>query len=743
MEKVYSDFTVVGGGLAGICSAIAAARYGLKVSLVHDRPVLGGNASSEIGVCINGSAAGGGSPSVYAREGGLIEEIKLTIQKYNPEIIKRTDAAIVDMAFFEMIYKEKNIALYLNTSVYDVCTKDKEIKKVSARQLVSEKEFEFISQYYADCSGDGIVAFKAGVPYMMGREAKDQFDESLAPNKADSYTMGSTLIFESRDAGRKVSYKRPDFAYDITKMDFFKNLSKRELYRNITRKEKNFSGYWWIEYGGQVDTIKDSEEIALELRKLVYGFWDYIKNSGDYEEVDNLILTRVSSIPGKRESRRFIGDYVLNQKDIDNKADFKDAVCIGGWTMDEHAPKGIYDEGPATHWYFVPGIYNIPFSSMYPKEISNLMFAGRNISATHIAISSTRVMSTCGCMGQAVGTAAYLCKKYNAAPIEIKEKYCEELIELLQKDDQTIVGKREKYNNELIKDINISSTSNRQYSNVNSDGQVPLNREICMAIPICSYEIDSLEIKMINKSDKNKELKVEVWGGNLLENYIPQYKLKDLKLDVPGGFNEWLKVSLDCSIPKDKKIYLIFSEQSDLSLYTSSEEATGVILFDKRIGNVTMSNPKYQTRWSRIQAYPCFRNVLPIQNMYSIENVINGFSRPYGTPNMWSSEFCNKGEEQWIEMEYNKPKKISEIHLILNSGLMEDNLSQDNLNRVIKDYDIEITDFYSNTKKIITRDNYLRLCKHIVNCENVVKIKIKLKATNGHPFYEIFSVKFF
>lgn len=220
MELMKADVTVIGGGIAGICAAIAAARQGLQVSLINDRPVLGGNASSEVRVHINGSAYLGNSPSYYAREGGLVEELKLKIFHYNPLYNKKLMLSLSDTVLLDMVYDEPNISLFLNTCVHETGMENGRIKWVEGLQLASERKFRFESSTYIDCSGDGIVGYQAGAHFRWGREAKHEYQEELAPEVADHYTMGDTILFQARDVNYSVPYTKPGFAYDITKLEF-------------------------------------------------------------------------------------------------------------------------------------------------------------------------------------------------------------------------------------------------------------------------------------------------------------------------------------------------------------------------------------------------------------------------------------------------------------------------------------------------------------------------------------------
>jgi hypothetical protein len=722
MEKIHSDITVAGGGIAGICAALAAVRNGLRVSLVNNRPVLGGNASSEIDVNINGAAYNGNSPSVYAREGGIIEEIKRTAQYYG---------GLKDAAYFDLIYAEPNISLFLNTQIHGVLAPNGRIASISGIQQGSEREFSFESPLFIDCTGDGTVAFRAGVPYMLGRESRARFGESLAPTEADGFVLGDTLTFRSVYRDRPVTFRRPAFAYDIKKLPFFKNIGKKGLHRDIYRAaDGTVNCLWWLEYGGHLDTVGDNEEITLELRKLTLGFWDYIKNSGDFEETENLELSFIATIPGKRESRRFIGDYILTQNDIERKTDFPDAVATGGWPMDIHAPRGIYDDAPATEWNYVPGTYNIPFRCLYSRAAENLLFAGRNISASHAAFSSTRVMATGGALGQAAGTAAYLCAKYGITPAEVAASRIDELQSLLQRGDQAIMGLHEDVG--VAADAVVTASSEREYEVAEQTGLLRLDGEYTLALPV-TRELDSIEIGI--KSEGETSLSVELWGGGRPENNLPAHILRSVTLSVAANADGWAALPLSVEKPGDGKVYLIFKPNPLISLYTSDEALTGIVSFRRD------EKSREDTEFPEFRRLPfniCFRGVLPEQRLFAPENVTNGWSRPYGAPNLWMSGKSAAG--QWLKLDFKKRVNISELQVILNTKLEEDNIRED-IPVLIKDYKIEVTAANGGSRTIEVRNNFLRLNRHLINTPGVTSVKITVKDTYGGNYAEIYAVK--
>ena len=397
------DFCVVGGGLAGICAAIAAARGGSKVALVHDRPVLGGNASSEIRMWISGAA---GSNN---RETGLVEEIELTSLWRNPDKLY----SIWDGILYEKVKFEKNITLLLNCSVCDAKMRDSSIASVTGWQTTTQRWHTVNATYFADCSGDSVLAPLTGAKYRIGRESASEFGEAIARNTADSKTMGMSCLIQLRKTGRPSRYIAPSWATKISE-EILK-------YRRLSVKAAG-DNFCFLELGGTRDSIHDTEEIRDELVALAYGWLDLLKNSGSVPDADYWELDWMGFLPGKRESRRMIGEYTLTKSDITSGRFFPDTVAYGGWPLDDHYPEGFYHVGGLNTNEDVPSPYGIPFRTLYSANVPNLFFAGRNISVTHCALSSTRVMATCALLGEAVGTAANIAREFSLMPNEIYRK---------------------------------------------------------------------------------------------------------------------------------------------------------------------------------------------------------------------------------------------------------------------------------------------------------------------------------
>ncbi len=411
------DFCVVGGGMAGVCAAVSAARHGAKVAIVQDRPMFGGNSSSEVRVHVCGADRHGQIKNM--RETGILEEIRLDNLRRNH--VK--SFSIWDTVLYEKVMMEPNIRYFLNCSILDAKMDGKKIESVTGWQTTAQTYHTIKADIFADCSGDAVLAPLTGAEYRVGREARSEYNEAIEPEVADKKTMGMTCLFQAYDTGTPQEFVPPSWAHVYA--------SEEDVpFRGHHWLEM---GYWWVELGGEDDSIYDTEKIRDELLKTVYGMWDHIKNHGDHG-AENWALDWVQFLPGKRESRRYIGDHVLNQNDVEAEGKFHDTVAYGGWTMDDHNPGGFAYKGKPTIFHPAPSPYGIPYRCLYSKNIENLMFAGRCISASHAAMSSTRVMGTASVMGQAVGTAAAMAVNHHLEPRGVGELVTE-LQQTLLRDD--------------------------------------------------------------------------------------------------------------------------------------------------------------------------------------------------------------------------------------------------------------------------------------------------------------------
>lgn len=410
-----ADVCIIGGGMSGICAAVAAARHGASVVLMHDRPVLGGNASSEIRMWIRGAAG------LENRETGIVQEIEFENIYRNPTM----NYSLWDGVLYQTVKNEKNIELLLNCSCLGCEKEGDNISKIMGWKLDSYCFHTVEAEIFIDCSGDGILAPLCQAPFRCGREGAEEFDEYGANALPDEKTMGSSVLLQLRQTDHPCTFIPPEWAYSYPD-DESMHLHSHE----VTASGTNF---WWIEVSDGFNTINDAQRIQEEVVKIAYGVLDHLKNHGDHG-LDHYELEWMGFLPGKRESRRYEGAYMLSQKDLEEGHHFPDAVAFGGWTMDNHSPLGFYHHGYSSRHIAVKVPYEIPLRCLYSRAVPNLMFAGRNISASHMAMSSTRVMATCSLLGQAAGTCAAISVKHGCLPEQTDRLHIDELQQTLLTD---------------------------------------------------------------------------------------------------------------------------------------------------------------------------------------------------------------------------------------------------------------------------------------------------------------------
>lgn len=523
MEKLNFAFVVVGGGMAGLCAAVAASRNGIKTAIIQDRPMFGGNASSEIRMWICGAHG--------VKESGLLEELQLDNYYFNPNL----KYSIWDDVMHSFAKQEKNLTIFLNSTVHKVDTVDNSIIAVEVWQLNSYKRFKIFGSLFADCSGDSILKL-SGAKYRSGRESKIEFNEPHAPDIADQKTMGNSILLQLRRTDNHQNFRAPSWAYHYTD----ENCPKRDMM-------PTGHNFWWLEFGGVKDTIKDSDAIRDELLKIAYGVWEYIKNHPD-KRAANWELDWIGSLPGKRENIRYIGEHVLSQSEIEAGGKFSDIVAYGGWTMDDHHPEAIYYKGDPNIFHPAPSPYGIPYRSLYSKNIHNLFFAGRNISATHMAMSSTRVMATCAMMGQAIGTAAAIAYKNNCSPRAIYQN--ETSLSFLQKtlmdQDQFLPHLKR-----AIPDLTMRAKTDFELlrNGFDRDFGGNINGITLVNGKSCTYQFDKVETisgcRIIFDSDFDDVKRMLCSYGLDKPRQMPQLMARDLTLEIydNGAWVTILKIS--------------------------------------------------------------------------------------------------------------------------------------------------------------------------------------------------------
>jgi len=740
LKRVSSDLTVVGGGLSGVCAAITAARLGLDVVLIHDRPVLGGNSSSEIRLWVLGASCYGRSPNRYAREGGVMEELYVENRYRNPE----GNPVIWDTILLDWVSREPNLTLLLDTAVFDLemdGDRPNRIRTVKAFSALTQTVFLCESPLFLDASGDGIIGLLAGADFRMGREARHEFQESFAPDTEDRMLLGSSIYFVSRKADRPVRFIPPAFALDIRKTDIPK-------YRRINPVE-NGPEFWWIEYGGHLDTVHQAGDTKWKLWQIVYGIWDYIKNSGTFNDTENLTLEWVGTLPGKRESRRFIGDSILTQNDIETQKRFDDAVAVGGWPIDLHPSDGVFSKDPACNQVHPEGVYTIPYRSYYSRNIENLFLAGRLISCSHVAFGSTRVMGTCAAGAQAAGAAAFLCGKTGLLPKDLTDGTGTKTLQrLLLREAQDIHFLRDDDPNNVASGARVRASSHRVLTGFDrvADQRIPLDEDFALMFPVVTESLCEISIPAAVREDT--EISVRLCSNERGFNYVPNVDLWSKRISLGAADNTSIVLHPDIRIENSGFIWLIIEADEKVSLYTSDDKAVGVIALKPEKRRELHHHYEGQLIWKPRKQSVAF-SLDPPQDCYSPKNAVNGYARPYVLPNCWISEAFQPGQSEWIELRWNKPETIYEIDILCNSDL--DNpletahVAHQNrmMNETLKDLDVLVQLSDGTWREIgCIKENHHRRVRIPCISETIQAVKAVCHAANcDYPHAEIYEIR--
>lgn len=658
-ETINADLVIVGGGISGVCCAVTAARAGIQVALVQDRPVLGGNASSEVRLWILGATSHMGNNNRWAREGGVIDEILVENMYRNPE----GNPVIFDSIMLEKVVEEKNIRLFLNTAIYEVVKESADsIKTVTGFCSQNQTVYTFQAPLFCDASGDGVMAFLSGAAFRMGAESKDEFDEQFAPSKEYGELLGHSIYFYSKDTGRPVQFTPPSFALtDITDIPRYKTFNLQEQGCKL----------WWIEYGGRLDTVKDTELIKWELWRIVYGVWNYIKNSGDFPEAANYTLEWVGAIPGKRESRRFCGDYMLRQQDIVEQRMHNDAVSFGGWSIDLHPADGIFSELPGCNQWHSKGIYEIPYRCLYSKNITNLFITGRIISASHVAFGSTRVMGTSANNAQAVAIAAVLAKEQQLLPQQVLA-HMNTLQQQLLKTGQFIPGIKNNDAADKVKQATVSATSEYKLSGFTENGELyTLDTGMAQLLPVVAGKLPVMRFHL--QATERTTVVIHLAVCSRKGSYTPDLVLEERTLSLLAGRN-CIELEWDTIIADNLYAFVILRKNPSVAAYLTDTRLTGVLsLF--QTGNKAVSNTGVQMPPEGIgvdafefwtpRRRPAGHNLAisfssPLYK-YTANNIQNGYARPYLAPNAWVADLSDASPR--LTLKWNKPQLIQTIQL--------------------------------------------------------------------------------
>ena len=767
VKKNY-DIVVCGGGLAGFCAAVAAARNGAKTCLVHNRPVLGGNSSSEVGVTPHGAAAF----HAYARETGILSEALIEERAQNHAEIYENGwtNSVWDMVLYDLAQNTPNLTLHLNTDIRGVEMRDK--KNISAVLAVvqnAETELRLEGKTFIDCTGDGIVADVAGCQWRMGSEGRDEFNEPHAPLKASGDTMGNSIHFLARDTGAPAPFKAPDWAVKHEDASYF--------YKQGRLPKDKRGGFWWLEIGVPYHTIYDAETIRHELTRHALGVWDWMKNKDPktMDLVRNYALDWIGQVPGKRESRRILGRYLMTEHDILNKTVFPDEIAFGGWFVDLHTPGGLlaktsepsaaagghedeYDTFSDYSAMSYCGPYGIPLRILLAKDCDNLMMAGRNVSVTHAALGTVRVMGTTALLGEAAGIAAAIGLQRGHDFDQIVAQDITEIQQRLFANGCFLPNYRGTDAKDLARLAQTSASSEISVTGVAPetpgchDGlkvwkdqpQYSIERletRRGQLIATSGGRIESIELCLSNDSVTMESLEVKLYAAEHIWDYRaePGAPLVSGKLSVPPGKNLWVKWPLNLDLPAT------FVPGSFLRIDALANKNLFWHAAQKIIpGHMAMYaiSPNRMRRFGN--GHTLAYKISPPQKPFSPLQVLSGVTRPHRATNLWISD-ANQPLPQWLELSWDKPQKISEIQLVFPGHLIREYHAYAPFYRdpqCPRDYAVEVFADGQWQRVAEVEENYQRLRRHsFAETVTTKKLRVVVTATNGDPSAAIYEVR--
>lgn len=759
------DVVVCGGGLAGVSAAIAAARHGAKTCLVQDRPVLGGNSSSEIRVTPHGAAAF----HAYARESGIVSEALIQERLTNHETITENGwtNSVWDLTLYDLAVQTANLTLHLNSSVDEVNASDRQIDSIAVRTHNAEVYRVIEAEVFIDCTGDGTVGALAGCRWMQGTEAHSEYGEPHAPQEQTDDVMGSSVHFKTVDMGHPVPFEAPDWAVNYDDPKFF--------YEGGRVPKTLRSGYWWIEIGPPWDTIHDNQELQHELTRHVLGIWDYIKNKDPElrKQAQNLALDWVGQVPGKRESRRLIGDYILNENELIERKVFEDEVAFGGWYVDLHTLGGLLAdtseplnarELDPTSTYGVEtnvGPFGIPLGILIAADMDNLMMAGRNASATHAAMGSIRVMGTCAVMGQAAGTAAAIATAHSIPIRQVRSERIKELQQDLLRDGCFLPNERNTDPLDLARSATISASGSQMLSGTGpaSPGRLSgigqwtdhpvyprrgvLERRLGQWIALGEGpEISTVSLCLSNNSETATVAHAQIYLVDGIWDYRvePGVPLAEVDLEVSPGGPQWVEWDLEGKIASDKLpsggyVRIDVDANPDLEWHVAGEMLPGNLAAYEAM-------PGRYRRFGGGETLSF--KITPAQNCYRPENVVSGVTRPSKATNMWRSD-PNEPLPHWLELSWAHPQSIRQIQLTFEGNLLREYHAYPPFYRdpqTVADYEIQVEDSGQWRTVIKVEGNAASRVVHTLD-EAVVSDKIRLvvQSTNGDPAAGLFEIR--
>ena len=732
----HYDVIIAGGGPGGMPAAVACARLGIKTLLLHNRPVLGGNGSSEVGITFDGAEVA----HPRAREGGIAEEIRRLRDRETETFGEWT------RAMEKIVAEEKNLTVVYNTHVTGVeMENESTIKGVVALNILELTKSRYTGKIFIDCTGDAWIGYHAGAKYRFGREAVYQHNEDMAPDIADTQTMsgcirGGSLPF-IYEGDEETEFHAPVWVPKLPETD-------EEFGRVILRPRM----FWWLEAPNTYDDMYDGEQTRDALFLVILGFFDHIKNHWSGKDTLKKTKFRIASIfDGRRESRRLIGDYILTQDDCIEGKKFDDSISYSGWALDIHHPEGIYSgkKGPL---YCAKGVNlpNIPYRCIYSKNIDNLFFAGRNVSVTHIALGTVRVQNTIATLGQAAGTAAAMCIKLGETPRGIYQRHMKDLQQLLIKNDQYIPGFKNEDPNDpcLTATVTASSVSQTEVFNPKHGSNGPLVPMSEDRVAVSGFnpnrgDINQLYLKL--HSSNKEDTKVTVFAraiGDLDTQAGQDSAPATAVANVPYG-EGWvhfpIQIKIDPSQYRDGAYLMVWVEACEGISWASLDNLSNYRRIGTRDG---------RGGWSYLGG-KCYQFSIKKPDEIiadcSPENVINGHSRILSEKEYeWVSDPAET-LPQWLEVKFKEKTEINYISLVFDTDMTNPGtcfgFKFEGVPVCVKKYDVELFDGTRWIQIADVEENFMRKCNHNFDPISAEKIRINVHSTWGDRSARITEIR--
>jgi len=743
VERLDADLVIVGGGLAGTCAAVTAARAGVKVILVQDRPVLGGNSSSEVRLWVLGATSHMNNNNRWAREGGVIDEILVENTYRN----KDGNPLIFDTVLLEKVVDEPNITLLLNTAMVDVQMDEpadsdgadaRRISRVSAFCSQNSTRYDIGGELFCDASGDGALAFLAGAAFRMGAESSAEFGEKFAPSDEYGHLLGHSIYFYSKDVGHPVRFTPPKFA--------LADLSSIPRARSFNT---NLDGcrLWWLEWGGRLDTVHETETIKWRLWQVVYGVWNHLKNSGEFPDAENLTLEWVGTIPGKRESRRFEGLYMLRQDDVFGQTQHDDAVAFGGWSIDLHPADGVFSEKPGCNQLHSRGTFQIPYRCLVSRDVDNLFLAGRVISASHVAFGSTRVMATAAHGAQAVAMAAALCLRDGRRPADlVRPDLMAELQRELLRTGQHIPQHALDDADDLARRASVTASSELALGTLPDNGRpVPVEIDRGQLLPLGAGPVPQFGMRV--DAAAATTLRVELRHGLRPDDYTPDRTLATCTIDVDPGVDQLVKLDFAATLPTAAYVCLCLMANDQVNVHVSDQILTGMIPVHHRKDQPQDDEtgcPGFEF-WTPIRR-PDGRNLAlsldPPMHLGDAAAITNGVDRPTSATNAWIAELDDAAPE--VMLTWPEPQRIGRVEIRFDTDFdhaMESVLytqPEDAMPHCVRDFTV------SAGERVLAEVRDHHLSNYRLSLDESVEtsdLRVRVHAVNGHAPAAVFSIR--